>query len=395
VRRAVCSALGEIGDPRAVGPLVSVLRDADPDVRGEAFSALLAIGHARAGELPLDAFLGENLLSPSDALTQVVWPTDLEAIALLAHALADEDPEVRIGAAYTLGRLGITSAYEPLAERLASDPDRDVRAAAAFALTDLAARGETRVSAALRAAWDSVGDHEELAVQVIRGLADLGGRDAYDPLTEALRHRDERVRQLAAMGLGRLGDAAAVPRLARLLSDPHRGVRRMAAAALGALRDPLAIRPLVQAVHGNDAEVRATIADAVARLDPGTVQTHLTECLMTPDAGLRESAVYLMGRLGWTAGLKRALRDPDDHVRKAATLAAGHGAADDLFEPLVAALDDPAWPVRVAAAESLRRWGDVRALAPLRQRLEDPHRVVRNAVGVALRALSGEENPHE
>ncbi|MCK6571429.1 HEAT repeat domain-containing protein [Myxococcota bacterium] len=395
VRRAVCAALGEIADPRAVGPLVSLLRDRDEDVRGEAFAALLAIGHARAGELPLDAFSGEDLLSPSEALTQVVWPTDLEAIAILAAALEDPDPEVRIGAAYTLGRLGITAAFDAMAARLSGDPDPDVRTAAAFAVADLGARGERRAGAVLRAAWDAVGDNDELAVQVVRGLADLGGREAYDPLTEALRHRDERVRQLAAMGLGRLGDPAAVPRLSRLLTDAHRGVRRLAATALGEIGDPLAMRPLVAAVHGNDAEVRATIGAALARLDPAVVQTHLTECLMTPDAGLREAAAYLMGRLGLTAGLRRALRDPDEHVRKAATLAAGQLASGEFFEALVAALDDAAWQVRVAAAESLRRSGDTRAVEALRPHADDPHRVVRNAVGVALRALSGEESPHE
>lgn len=390
VRGAACQALGEVADPRAVGPLVSLLRDNDEDVRGEAFTALLAIGQARAGELPLDAFLGEDLNAPSDALTQVVWPTDLEAIAVLVNALGDADPEVRIGAAFTLGRLGISSAFETIAKLLSRDRDPDVRAAAAFALGDLGASGERRAVGVLVRAWDHVTDQDEVAVAVVRALADLADAQAWDPLAEALRHKDERVRQLAAMGLGRLKDPAAVPRLARALQDPHRGVRRVAAAAMGEIGDPLCIKPLVQAVHGNDAEVRATIADSLARQDRQAVRAHLSECLVSGDPALRESAAYLLGRLGDSGGLKRAASDPDEHVRKAAVLAMGACGEATLREPLEAALEDAAWPVRVAAAEGLRRLADPRAVSALRRHLNDEHRVVRNAVGVALRALGGE-----
>ncbi len=40
MRQAVCRALGEIGDPRAVEPLIERLRDEDEDVREAALEAL-------------------------------------------------------------------------------------------------------------------------------------------------------------------------------------------------------------------------------------------------------------------------------------------------------------------------------------------------------------------
>lgn len=391
VRSAACEALGVLGDPRAVGPLVSLLRDPDEGVRGEAFSALLAIGQARAGELPVDRFLGEDLLAPSEALTQVAWPTDLEAIAVLIHALEDADPEVRIGAGYTLGRLGLAGTAERLMARLADDPDADVRAAMAFGLGELLPTGARDVHAALVAAWYKAGASDELAVQIVRALADTPLPAAHDVLAEALRHKDERVRQLGAMGLGRLHDPTTIPRLARALNDPHRGVRRVAAAALGELGDLMALKPLVQAVVGNDAEVRSTIARALERLNPEAVRTHLVECLMTPDAALREAAAYLLGRLGHVAGLRRALRDPDEHVRKAGALAIGNCADPEYRTDLETALDDPSWPVRVAAAEGLRRMADGQAVPALLRHREDPHRVVRNAVALALRTLGNDD----
>jgi len=398
VRAAVCDALGEIGDPRAVPPLVSLLRDDDDDVRGEAFSALLRIGQARAGHLPVEAFTHEDPRNPSVALTQIVWPADLEAVSLLATATDDADAEVRIGAAYTLGRLGITSIYERVAQMLESDPDPDARAAAAFAMGDLGEAGDRRAMPALVNAWHHVGDDHELAVLVVRALSGLvesaprRGDDAgptFQVFAHALRHPDDRVRQLAAMGLARTGDPSAVSALSRALRDAHAGVRRNAAAALGRLGDPTAIQALVRAVPGEGADVRDAIGQALARIDRNAVLTVLYATLQSPEAAHRQAATYLLGHTGDPAGLEAAAADPDSEVRKTAVLAMARCAEPTLRPHLEAALDDEEWKVRVAAAEGLRRLGDPTARGALERHREDVHHVVRNAVGVALRSLEG------
>ncbi|MFZ4737933.1 MAG: HEAT repeat domain-containing protein [Bradymonadia bacterium] len=387
LRGAVCEALGELGDARAVGPLVSLLRDADDDVRGEAFSALLAIARARAGQLPPDAFVGQDLSAPTEALTQIAWPTDLEALGLLQNAVQDDDPEVRIGAAYTLGRLGVLSSFEAVAELLLHDPDLDVRAAAAFSLADLGERGAVGAVDVLVTAWQGTSTPDEVAVALVRALVEVAEPRAFRVLVDALKHPDARVRQLGAMGLGRLGDQSAVPRLIKALADAHVGVRRCVAAALGQLADPMSLKPLIAAVHGDDAEVRATVGDALEHFDRALVHTHLAESMRMPEVGLREGATYLMGRLRDDAGLQRALKDPEALVRKAAALAMGNVASVGYRPALEGALSDEAWQVRVAAAEGLRRLGDHDAVPALLRAAEDPHRVVRNAVGVALKVL--------
>jgi len=48
VREAAADALGEIGDPRAVEPLIAALGDPDGDVREAAAEALGTIGDPRA-----------------------------------------------------------------------------------------------------------------------------------------------------------------------------------------------------------------------------------------------------------------------------------------------------------------------------------------------------------
>ena len=86
-------------------------------------------------------------------------------------------------------------------------------------------------------------------------------------------------------------------------------------------------------------------------------------------------------------GLENAVVDPDVRVRKAACLAIGNCRDLRYREVLEATLADLEWPVRVAAAEGLKRLGDPAACPALMRCTEDPHKVVRNAIRVALGAL--------
>ncbi|MCA9545659.1 MAG: HEAT repeat domain-containing protein [Myxococcales bacterium] len=388
VRAAACEAMGRLQDPRAIPPLVSMLRDDDETVRGEAFAALLAIGQARAAALPLDLLAGEDPRNPSLQATQIVWPADLEAIKLLDESLADGDPEVRIGAAYALGALGIVGSFNALAWLLTEDPDLDVRAAAAAAIGQLGRAGDRRAETMLVQAWERVRGDGEVAVDVVRALVELGAKGAFFVFEQALHHADERVRQLATLGLAGSGDPAATPRLCRALRDPHTGVRRNAAAALARLGDPLAGDKLIQAATPDEAaEVRAAIGEALSRMPLDRVQPALTRALASQQAAERAAAAYLMGHVHDGEGLRRALQDAVPAVRKAAALSLGNAGRPADRQPLEAALGDPEWRVRVAAAEGLRRLGDPAAIPALARRAADDHPVVRNAITLAQRAL--------
>jgi HEAT repeat protein len=83
VRKSAATALGDLGDERAVEPLIEALQDEDNFVRKMAATA--------CGKLH-----------------------DRKAVEPLIEALADEDPFVRERAAQALGKIGDSRAVDPL-----------------------------------------------------------------------------------------------------------------------------------------------------------------------------------------------------------------------------------------------------------------------------------------
>lgn len=120
--------LGRIGDESACGALHNFLGGGDTNLETTTLRALGMIG--------------------SDESTEPV-----------AEALANESPEVRSAAARALGLIGDTRAVAPLTETLATDEANEVRASAAWALTQI------RTARALETAAEYTDDRSYL-VQV-------------------------------------------------------------------------------------------------------------------------------------------------------------------------------------------------------------------------------------
>lgn len=104
-REDAVKALGDSGEPEAVGLLTAALEDEDEDVRGDAIEALVHIGGA-------------------------------EAAKALDVALRDEEADIRAEAVEALEEIGGETATRLLKQALA-DPDEDVRESAADTLEDL------------------------------------------------------------------------------------------------------------------------------------------------------------------------------------------------------------------------------------------------------------------
>jgi HEAT repeat protein len=307
-------ALGQIGDPRAVEPLVAALGDRNKTVRGAVAEALDQLGwkpgQDEAGAWYWIAQGGDWAPKCLDNGAPAVEPliACLEAgqgrylgLRGWSQSLQKQfakDVATRQAAAEALGQIGDHRAIEPL--RAALDvPDEWLRAkdntvflaaarartAALSALTQIdPSRAVEFLSAAL--------EDRQLSLTAVHALAELDDPRAVEPLAVALEMTSVTMRRAASRGLGQIGarldDAAlcapAIQPLIAALDDSDPTVQRAAAEALGQIGDPRAIAPLIARLDAYES-LRRDVAEALLEIgDPAT--EHLIDRLQEPEASL-------------------------------------------------------------------------------------------------------------
>lgn len=210
VRYNAARILGEMGDSRAVEPLIDVLRyDKNGSVRLYAARALGELGDCQA------------------------------TIFLIDSLRNDRNVDVRVRAARALGRLGGEIVVEPLVEAL-NDENPQVCITATDALIEI---GDVATDALMESL-----DHDKVNVRcdATRALGEIGNKKAVDKVIKMLYDEWVNVRIYAVTSLGKLSDTKAVPALIDVMKNRKENelVRAGAAAALGVLRDSRALLPL-------------------------------------------------------------------------------------------------------------------------------------------------------
>ena len=264
IRASAATALGQIGDTRAVVALIQALSDEAGEVREDAARALGKIEDARAVEPLIDlvkdplrhsgSYLGGARGTGWMAAVALGMIGDESALEPLVQALKHEDRCVRQVAAVALGELRDARAIEPLVIDLDGISDFFWKAIKALSKID--------ISSLLQALGD--GPHT-VRSGVAEALGYIHTRDtrATTSLIQTLRDREACVRVSAAGALERRGDARAIEPLICALKDESRLVRDRAAEALGKIGDARAVQSLEQAVRDGRVEaVSASIAAA-------------------------------------------------------------------------------------------------------------------------------------
>jgi HEAT repeat protein len=191
-RRATATALGRIGTPEGVGPLLKAIKDADEGVRVAAIKGLAAIGDVQA-VLPLVLVVaheesrarstGRADAAMERAATQALDTLcDGRAIEPLKAALAHDDADVREIAIRRLARIGspeVAAALTPLL----TDADPAIRRASARGLGEMgwqppADETGVRYFAALRQ-WRRCAECGAAAVPLL-----VSSFDGVDPLEQ-------------------------------------------------------------------------------------------------------------------------------------------------------------------------------------------------------------------
>lgn len=153
VRRVALRAVGSLGHPDAVAPILATADD--PALTRDVVTALDRIGLPGAPALreelrrALDSDPGDSRDAELVA-TALGLVGDLEAVPLLSAAVEQERPRLQAAAARALGRIGSPRAIDALTSSLES-PDDGVRREAAHALGEV---GDPRAAPALAASLD-------------------------------------------------------------------------------------------------------------------------------------------------------------------------------------------------------------------------------------------------
>lgn len=339
VRQMAAFALGLIGDARAADALGAALADPDPTVQGRAAEALGLIGHkpaAPAIAAMMRAHVGAGVLAAID-------PDDL------SYPMSPAVEAVRLGM-YALVRLG---AYDELAATLLDGSGRPVShwwpVAYAFQRVN-----DPRASGALRTLLDGQG--QMARAFAARGLGTLKERSAVDALIKT-----------AVNG----GEALAV--------------RVQAVRALGAIGEPKAGDPLLELMIRPPAPSGGRGATPAATPPPAPL-----------DRNLQLEIVTALGQLRYAGAIDLMLdliSDPWPAMR-AAAIRSLVAIDQDAFITTISALDpDPDWTVRAAVARALGTLDAGRAEARLTVLAGDQDQRVIAAVIEALVAVKAPTAP--
>ena len=184
-RKDAAITLGEMADERAIGPLITALRDAEWNVREAAQDALAQIG-------PL-------------------------AVEPLIKALREY--QIKTFVIQVLGKIKDERVLDPLMAQLRNEEFKDV---ATKALIEVGLPAVERLMAVMNDKDKHVRKH------VVTALGEIGVPEAVEPLIDATRDEDWAVRLQAIAALHLIGDERAKPAVKALMKDPDFAVQMRA-----------------------------------------------------------------------------------------------------------------------------------------------------------------------
>ena len=405
-----------------VEKFIEELKDDDFDVRRNAVNALQDIGDNRAIEPLIEALKNEHKLNIRWSIRRGIKKIGGEnVVESLINALTDDDHKAREAIAEALGGYRDERVVEPLIAALKDEEPR-VREAAARALGDV--NDVQAVEPLIEALKD---DDWHVRVSSARALGIIGDERAVEPLIEAMLCLNGGVlaSESAAKSLSQIGGERAIEALIAVLKDQTMGGETVAAAVSGIhkCQDERGVEAVIEALkHENFYAVTTaafflgTIASngSMSKLDSVVEQSRIVQAKLVRERAVGpliealkgdqyfrrlNSACVGIGQALVEIGTEHAVEELINllkyentrangsqlQVRTVAAYALGKIGNLRAVEPLIEALKDDDWNVRVSSARALGIIGDERAVEPLNEALKDDEKSVRESVSIALK----------
>ncbi len=334
---AAVAALGKLGDPRAVRPLLELTSH---EVLAEpAIEALGRIGSSEALR-PL-----VELLYSSDRI-----PQRDQVLRAVSNILERNPPGPQAG---SRARAGLTEAGKRtgladwLRGLLGCDDVELARAAATvvvhLSLWDLLPHVLLRTADPEEARWTAA---------FLRRCR----KQTQGPLLQLLRSEDLRVRR-GALACGSFDGRAVTPLLA-CMQDPEADVRAAACRALGALHKPTVIPALCKSLHSDSAQERTAAAHALSQMPGPRLDVLAPDLDAALDADRIVTALEILESARSTCLAPQVialLRDARPAIRRAALRVLRHHGGRGPDDRIIEMLADEDASVRTEAVEALVR----------------------------------------
>lgn len=361
VRKTACYPLGNIGDNRAVEPLLAFLEDKSSRIASPPIIALGKIGDKRAVNSLIPMMNHPKHWIRRHTIEALENLSDKRAVPHITERLQDSHLKVRLAAAKALGNLGDIQSVPALIETL--------------------------------------GDEYFLVADAVTKVNDGHANHWYSVLE---RYKNAELRAEAAKSLGKLKAVEAIPALISSLDTWGSIVISSVVIALGQIGNEQTIEPLfsllLQKASDGKYQPEWVLASVVKALQTiGTpkalsIVDELIELLSSEDVEIRSHVAYLLAEFGNPIVLKPLIEDMknpnlDTIYRVRAALSLGVLKNTQAVEPLIEMLiqyRDTRAPDNIANASaiSLGHIGDKRAIVPLRETLSN----VENNIWVRARS---------
>jgi len=357
LRIAILKSLHRGFTEERINALVGSLKDPDPDIRGEAATALGHTGQGRVTESLLPLLDDESVFVQRRVATALGETRSHKALIPLSSISFDRnrDRELRITATNSMARLGLDKETAQKLQDLSEDEseDKEIRG---IALSVLSTRGllddELKKRQASRLIDEMRSGTHERRIFAIEQMSEFRDMEVINALIEAAGDESADVRKASAKSLGQINSRASIPVLIRLLDDPDEEIAEIAESACkkllkGLLHDIIldedkrkaatahlakmgvfAVGPLLDTLRDSEnirldratpLEVQNSVVDALSRMTDPSVVRILCRALEDANTDVVRGAARALGNIGDASAIEaldRALKNYSDKLEK-------------------------------------------------------------------------------
>lgn len=220
---------------------------------------------------------------------------------------------------------------------------------------------------------------DEVQCRAIEGLWENEESPLINPLIDLLEDDSEKVQTVAAIALGKFVLLAEYKKLSSSYTT------KIQEALLKTINDT-----------NKTLEVRRRTLEAIAPLSLPQVKETIMEAYHSPNARLRVSSIYAMGKNGdsfWSPILLNELANVDAEMRYEAAIACGELEKVAAEPHLIQLINDAVIDVRLVAIQTLGKIGGTKTKEILKQCLSNPNEAIRQAAEQVLNDLKIKEDP--